>query len=337
MARSEGDTWDLASSVGATATSVAASRALASRGPNPLIHDPYAAALVEAVGLPHFVRVANGELGDQADPLFGADQMREHIAVRTRFFDDFFAAAVGDSDPAPAVGDSDPAPVVGDSDPAPAVAGGVRQAVILASGLDTRAYRLDWPDDTVVFEIDQPAVIDFKTRVLAEAGAELRIDRRTVGIDLREDWPAALREAGFDPSAPTAWIAEGLLIYLPPEAQDRLLDDITALSAPGSSLATEHMDAKALTGDWAKELSERGRRYGSDIDLNALFYNGPRTPAGDHLRAAGWQVTVLSNDQAYAANGFERPNDRLVAMVGDSGYLQATWRGHSGEEDRRLA
>lgn len=309
MARSEGDTWDLASSVGATATSVAASRALASRGPNPLIDDPYAATLVEAVGLPHFVRVANGELGDQADPLFGADQMREHIAVRTRFFDDFFATAVG---------------------------AGVRQAVILASGLDTRAYRLDWPDDAVVFEIDQPAVIDFKTRVLAEAGAELRIDRRTVGVDLRADWPAALREAGFEPSAPTAWIAEGLLIYLPPEAQDRLLDDITALSAPGSSLATEHMDAKALTGDWAKELSERGRRYGSDIDLNALFYNGPRTPAGEHLRAAGWQVTVLSNDQAYAANGFERPSDRLAAMVGDSGYLQATWPGHSGDGDRRL-
>lgn len=310
MARSEGDTWDLASSVGATATSVAASRALASRGPNPLIDDPYAAVLVEAVGLPHFVRVAHGELGDQADPLFGADQMREHIAVRTRFFDDFFATAVR---------------------------AGVRQAVILASGLDTRAYRLDWPDDTVVFEIDQPAVIDFKTRVLAEAGAELHIDRRTVGIDLREDWPAALREAGFDPSAPTAWIAEGLLIYLPPEAQDRLLDDITALSAPGSSLATEHMDAKALTGDWAKELSERGRRYGSDIDLNALFYNGPRTPAGEHLRAAGWQVTVLANDQAYGANGFERPSDRLAAMVGDSGYLQATWHGRSGEEDRRLS
>ncbi len=277
MARSEGDSWDLASSVGATATSVAASRALASRGPDPLIDDPYAATLVEAVGVPHFTRMANGEFDDSHDPLFGRDQMRAHIAVRTRFFDDFFASAA---------------------------AAGVRQAVILASGLDTRAYRLGWPDGTVVFEIDQPEVIEFKTRVLADTGATPGADRRTVGIDLREDWPAALRGAGFDPSAPTAWIAEGLLIYLPPDAQDRLLDNITALSAPGSALATEHMDAKALTGDWAKELSARGRRYGSDIDLNELFYSGPRTPAGDHLSAAGWQVTVLPNDKAYAAQGF---------------------------------
>lgn len=296
MVRTEGDTWDLASSVGATATSVAATRALASRGPHPLIDDPYAAALVEAVGLPHFIKVANGELGDEADPLFGAQQMREHIAVRTRFFDDFFTAA-GQR--------------------------GIRQAVILAAGLDTRAYRLPWADGSVVFEIDQPAVIDFKTRVLAEAGATPAADRATVGIDLRDDWPKALREAGFDPSQPTAWIAEGLLIYLPPDAQDRLLDNITSLSAQGSALATEHMDAKALTGDWAKELSDRGRRYGSDIDLSELFYSGPRTSAGDHLRGQGWQVTVLPNAEAYAANGFERPNDQLAVMVGDSGYLSA--------------
>ena len=298
MARSEGDSWDLASSVGATATSVAASRAFASRGPDPLIDDPYAATLVEAVGLPHFVRMANGEFDDSHDPLFGRDQMRRHIAVRTRFFDDFFTTSF---------------------------TAGVRQAVILASGLDTRAYRLAWPDGTVIFEIDQPSVIEFKTRVLADAGAAPSADRRTVGIDLREDWPSALRNAGFDPCAPTAWIAEGLLIYLPPEAQDRLLDNITALSAPGSALATEHMDAKALTGDWAKELSARGRRYGSDIDLNELFYSGPRNSAGDHLHAAGWQVDVLPNSKAYAANGFERPNDELSAMVGDSGYLTATY------------
>lgn len=297
MARSDGDSWDLASSVGATATSVAASRALASRGPDPLIDDPYAAILVDAVGLPHFVRMANGDFDDTGDPLFDRDRMREHIAVRTRFFDDFFTSSL---------------------------ATGIRQAVILAAGLDTRAYRLGWPDGTVVFEIDQPAVVEFKTRVLDDAGATPATRRSTVGIDLRDDWPAALRQAGFDPSVPTAWIAEGLLIYLPPEAQDRLLDNVSALSVPGSTLATEHMDAKALTGDWAKELSARGRRYGSDIDLNELFYNGPRTPAGEHLRAAGWDVTVLPNDQAYAAHGFQRPNDRLAAMVGDSGYLAAT-------------
>ena len=124
-----------------------------------------------------------------------------------------------------------------------------------------------------------------------------------VGIDLREDWPAALRDAGFDPDRPTAWIAEGLLPYLPPDAQDRLLDSITALSAPGSRLATEHMDAKALTGDWAKAMTERARRHGSDIDLTKLFYNGERRSATEHLGAVGWQTSVQTSNEAYIANG----------------------------------
>ena len=106
--------------------------------------------------------------------------------------------------------------------------------VILASGLDSRGYRLAWPAGTVVYEMDQPPVIEFKTRVLAEHGAEPTAERRTVAVDLRHDWPAALKSAGFDPSQPTAFSAEGLLAYLPGDDQDRLLDDITALSAPGS-------------------------------------------------------------------------------------------------------
>ena len=293
--RTDGDSWDLASSVGATATAVAASRALASRGPDPLIEDPYAAALVNAVGIPHFVEVAEGQL-DVDDPLFSARQMCEHIAVRTRFFDQMFIDAC---------------------------AAGIRQAVILASGLDTRAYRLAWPAGTVVFEIDQPAVIDFKTQVLTEAGATPAAERRTIGVDLRDDWPRALRDGGFDPGQPTAWIAEGLLIYLPPEAQDRLLDAVTELSAPGSRLATEHMDAKALTGDWAKAMTERGRRLGSTIDLTELFYTGTRNSAADHLRAQGWSVTVQPNSDAYVANGFAPPADELIALTGDSGYLTA--------------
>ena len=293
--RTDGDSWDLASSVGATATAVAASRALASRGPDPLIEDPYAAALVNAVGISHFVEVAEGQL-DVDDPLFSARQMCEHIAVRTRFFDQMFIDAC---------------------------AAGIRQAVILASGLDTRAYRLAWPAGTVVFEIDQPAVIDFKTQVLTEAGATPAAERRTIGVDLRDDWPRALRDGGFDPGRPTAWIAEGLLIYLPPEAQDRLLDAVTELSAPGSRLATEHMDAQALTGDWAKAMTERGRRLGSTIDLTELFYTGPRNSAADHLRAQGWSVTVQPNSDAYTANGFAPPADELIALTGDSGYLTA--------------
>jgi methyltransferase (TIGR00027 family) len=296
MARTDGDTWDLASSVGATATGVAASRALASKQPNPLIDDPFADALVKAVGLEHCNRMADGELESGDDPLFNRQQMCEQIAVRTRFFDDFFISAAS---------------------------AGIRQAVILASGLDTRAYRLPWPRDAVVFEIDQPDVIEFKSRVLASLGANPAADRRTVAIDLRDDWPAALRDSGFDPATPTAWMAEGLLIYLPPHSQDRLFDNITALSAPGSRLATEHMDIQGTPDEWTEKLNERSRRMGSDIDLTELFYMGDRNSAGEYLASKGWDVTLCSARKAYALNGFNFPEDELTALAGDSGYLSA--------------
>jgi methyltransferase (TIGR00027 family) len=297
LARTEGDTWDLASSVGATATGVAASRALASKQPNPLINDPFADALVKAVGLDYCNRMADGELESGADRLFNTERICEQIAVRTRFFDDFFTRAAS---------------------------AGIRQAVILASGLDTRAYRLPWPPDAVVFEIDQPQVVEFKSGVLANLGATAAADRRTVAIDLRDDWTTALRNNGFDPTRPTAWIAEGLLIYLPPDAQDRLFDNITALSAPGSRLATEHMDIQGSPDEWTERLNERSRRMGSNIDLADLFYTVERSSAGDYLTSKGWGVTILSTREAYAVNGFEFPDDELTALAGDSGYLSAT-------------
>lgn len=296
MARTDGDTWDLASSVGATATGVAASRALASKQPDPLINDPFADALVKAVGLEHCNRIADGELEYGDDPLFNCRQMCEQIAVRTRFFDDFFIGPTS---------------------------AGIRQAVILASGLDTRAYRLPWSRDAVVFEIDQPQVIEFKSGVLASLGANPAADRRTVAIDLRDNWPAALRDSGFDPTTPAAWIAEGLLIYLPPDAQDRLFDNITALSAPGSRLATEHMDIQGSPDEWTEKLSERSRRMGSNIDLAELFYTGDRNSAGGYLTSKGWDVTIRSTRKAYALNGFKFPEDELTALAGDSGYLSA--------------
>jgi methyltransferase (TIGR00027 family) len=297
MPRTDGDTWDLASSVGATATGVAASRALASKQPDPLINDPFADALVKAVGLEHLNKLADGELEYGDDPLLNRRQMCEQIAVRTRFFDDFFVAATS---------------------------AGIRQAVILASGLDTRAYRLAWATDAVVFEIDQPQVLEFKSRTLADLGATPTADRRAVAIDLRDDWPTALRDNGFDAGVPTAWIAEGLLIYLPPDAQDRLLDNITALSAPGSRLATEHMDIQGSADEWSEKLSERSRRMGSNLDLAELFYTADRTSAGDYLTAKGWDVTIRPSRKAFALNGFKFPEDELTAQAGDSGYLSAT-------------
>jgi methyltransferase (TIGR00027 family) len=296
MARTDNDTWDLASSVGATATAVAASRAVASRGPDPLLDDPFAEPLVRAVGVDSFIRIVDGEAFN-GDPVMNRKAMSEQIAVRTRFFDDFFLAASE---------------------------AGIRQAVILAAGLDTRGYRLPWPAGTVVFEVDQPHVIEFKTTTLDGLGALPTATRRTVAIDLRDDWPAALREAGFDPTRPTAWIAEGLLVYLPPDAQDRLLDNVTALSAPGSRLATEHMDMTSMPADWTEKLDERSRRAGSDIKLSELFYSGDRNTAGEYLSSHGWQVSTISTADAFAANGFEVPDDELIRFIGDSGYLTAT-------------
>src|SRR6202034_4592312 len=250
MARTDNDTWDLASSVGATATAVAASRAMASQNPNALLDDPWADPLVRAVGIDTFVKLIDGEIGRTHDPLLNRRAMNEQIAVRTRFFDDFFVQATGS---------------------------GIRQAVILASGLDTRAYRLPWPAETVVYEIDQPQVIAFKTRTLADLGAEPTAQRTTVAIDLRDDWPAALVEAGFDTHQPTAWSAEGLLPYLPPDAQDRLFDNITALSAPGSRLATEHVpDPNTFTDERLARISERWQRVGFDLNAADLFYRGER-------------------------------------------------------------
>jgi methyltransferase (TIGR00027 family) len=298
VTRTDEDTWDLASSVGATATAVAASRAAASQGPNPLLDDPWAEPLVRAVGLDAFVKVVDGTLDAEDDPLLNRQAMREQIAVRTRFFDDFFTTASN---------------------------AGVQQAVILASGLDTRAYRLPWKTGTVVFEIDQPEVIEFKTRTLADLGAKPTAARRTVSIDLREDWPAALKAAGFDSTLPTAWSAEGLLVYLPPEAQDRLFDHITELSVPGSLIATEHMDMAGLPDDWAQKLTERTRRIGTTINLAELFYTGERNSAADYLAKHGWRVDVRSTADAYAVNDFELPDDELATFGGDSGYLTATY------------
>jgi len=296
MARTENDTWDLASSVGVTATGVAAARALASSGPNPLINDPFAEPLVKAVGSEVFTKMLRGELSD-VDPEFDRQRMAEGMAVRTRYFDDFFTAAA-------------------DS--------GLRQAVILASGLDSRAYRLPWPPGTVVFEVDQPEVIEFKTRTLSELGAKPTAELRVVGVDLRNDWPAALRAKGFDVAAPTAWIAEGLLVYLPPDAQDQLFDNIASISAPGSRLATEFVPSTDIfSNEHSEDRSERWRRLGINVDMNELVYHGERSHLIRYLEAGGWHVTAEGVGDLYAANGFTMPDDEQARAMADVKYISA--------------
>jgi methyltransferase (TIGR00027 family) len=294
--RHDGDSWDLASSVGATATAVAARRAMASKGPNPLLDDPFAEPLVNAVGVDAFIRMMNGELElAEDDPAFTPRRLAEGMAVRTRFFDSFFADAA---------------------------AAGVRQAVILAAGLDTRAYRLPWPSGTVVYEVDQPQVIEFKTRTLADLGAAPAADRKAVAVDLRDDWPGALRDNGFDSERPTAWIAEGLLGYLPPDAQDRLFDNITALSSVGSRIGTGYVpDIRGRIAKRGKEISERWRRLGLDLNWADLVYDGERNDVVQYLTERGWRTTVRTTPELYADNGFDFPEGPTMVAFGDIRYV----------------
>jgi methyltransferase (TIGR00027 family) len=304
MTRSDDDSWDLASSVGATATMVAAGRAMATRDARALINDPFAEPLVRAVGLDFFVKMIDGDLDLGLLPNSSPERMQaisDGMGLRTKYFDDYLLAAV---------------------------ASGVRQVVILASGLDARAYRLGWPADTVVYEIDQPQVIEFKTRTLADLGAEPTATRRTVAIDLRGDWPAALQAAGLDAGAPTAWLAEGLLIYLPPEAQDRLFDNITALSAPGSTVATEYVPGIIdFDADRAREMSASMRERGVDIDMPSLVYTGQRNHVVDYLRGKSWDVTDTTRTDLFLSNGRPLPAPENDDPLGEIIYVSGTLAG----------
>jgi methyltransferase (TIGR00027 family) len=318
MARTDNDTWDLASSVGATATMVAAARAMASTADDALINDPFAEPLVRAVGVDFFTRLVTGELRpedlDSDSESVGMQRMTDNMAVRTKFFDEFFLSATE---------------------------GGIRQAVILASGLDSRAYRLAWPAGTTVYEIDQPDVIEFKTRTLAELGAEPTAERRTVAMDLRYDWPSALIEEGFDPNQPTAWSAEGLLGYLPPDAQDRLLDTITELSAPGSRVAVESVPnidpsdhEKAI--ERMQAASERWRDHGFDLDFAELVYLGDRNEAAAYLGDHGWQLSRQSVKELFAVNGLPPlDDDEEAGNFGELQYVSGTLSLPGPEEDSR--
>jgi methyltransferase (TIGR00027 family) len=303
MARTHDDSWDLASSVGATATMIAAGRAMATKDPRALINDPFAEPLVRAVGLDFFVKMIDGSIDfstiENASPA-RMEAIINGVAVRTKYFDDYLLAAVDR---------------------------GVRQVVILASGLDSRAYRLRWPAETVVYEVDQPQVIEFKTTTLAGIGARPTAERRTVGIDLRYDWPTALQAAGLDAQAPTAWLAEGLLIYLPSEAQDRLFDNITAMSVPGSTVATEYVPGLKdldLDADRVREMSAAFREEGVDIDMPSLVYAGERSHVIEYLRAKGWDVVSTSRAELFNRDGLEIPAPEDDEPLGEIIYVSGT-------------
>ncbi|WP_406816837.1 class I SAM-dependent methyltransferase [Mycobacterium sp. M23085] len=301
MARTDDDTWDLATSVGATATMVAAGRARATR--DGLIDDPFAEPLVRAVGVDFMTRWAAGELDsadvDEPGAPWGMQRMTDMMGARTRYIDAFFTEAGAQKDPA------------------------IRQVVILASGLDARAYRLPWAPGTMVFEIDQPQVLEFKAATIAELGAQPTAEVRAVAIDLRHDWPSALRQAGFDTGRPAAWAAEGLIGFLPPEAQDRLLDNITALSADGSQLVAEVFANTGVNGDALNAASEKWRRNGLDIALGELGFPGERNDVATYLQQRGWQPVRTPLNQMLANNGLPLQSTEPDAPFAQNYYCTA--------------
>jgi len=299
MARTDNDRWDLASSVGATATMVATQRALAHR--EKLIDDPFAEPLVRAVGHDFFTRLVDGTIDLQrADPESTMRRAVDAMVARTRFFDRLLIDAT---------------------------ASGIGQAVILASGLDTRAYRIPFPDGTVIFEIDQPDVIEVKTRTLGRLGAAPTAEHRAIGVDLRDDWPGALLSNGFDRGKPAIWAIEGLLIYLPPDAQDRLFGDITEMSAAGSRIATEYVpDMSVFLTAGARSYSKWMTEYGYELDPVELVYTGERNNVVEYLRRSGWQVNSQTTRQILQANGFPFPDDATSAPFGNANYVSAVLR-----------
>lgn len=258
MSRSDSDSWYLKTGVGATATMVAAARAVASKQHHPLINDPYAGVLVRAVGLDLFSRIVDGTLGFGD---IGASWIPPLFATRTRRFDDLVIAACRT---------------------------GIRQGVILASGLDSRAYRLHWPPAMSLYEVDQPEVLGWKQDVLSRLAWTSAARHRLVGIDLRRDWPTALQNAGFGPARPTVWIVEGLLIgYLPPNAHDDILDAITALSASGSQMMADYFAGRGseTVGDRLNKLHETWSKVDPTFNMRGVTFPGERQDLGVFWRS----------------------------------------------------
>jgi methyltransferase (TIGR00027 family) len=306
--RSDGDSWDITESVGATALSVAAARAVETGSDDPLIRDQFAYLLVSTAGQP-WARLASSLewIGDDDHGRRAHRLAIDYQAVRTHYFDSYFAEAA---------------------------AAGIRQVVILAAGLDSRAFRLDWPAGTTVYEIDQPQVVAYKTSTLESAGAAPTAERRTVEVDLRDDWAAALTAAGFDAGQPTAWLAEGLLPYLPAEAQDRLFDILTGLSAAGSRVAVEAFSLGTADSE-TRRVARRARfermrqRLGLDINVETLTYQeSGRADAADWLTDHGWHVKAVSNADEMARLGRGIPAD-----LADEAFSTTLLRAELGATD----
>jgi methyltransferase (TIGR00027 family) len=249
--------------VGRTALMVAAARAIETHRHDALARDVYAEHFVRAAraSADWPVRLQQVPDGD-ADPFWG--RFARYFGLRTRVLDDFLLRQVR---------------------------AGARQVVLLGAGLDARAYRLDWPPGCTIFEIDQEDVLAFKDRVLDGLRAVPKAERITIGGDLRLEWARELTDAGFDPAAPTAWLAEGLLLYLPHAAERALIEAVDGLSVAGSALAYEvKLGTESAAVRESPIYSAARRRIG--VDLLVLFSGEPRPDSAGDLASQGWATSV---------------------------------------------
>ena len=233
-----------------TACWIAAVRARESERADRLFHDPWAARLAGEEGPAWRQRTTGGK-----------EENEVGLAIRTRFFDDFLLEVTRQH--------------------------ALRQVVIAAAGMDTRAFRLSWPAHTQLFELDLPPIFVRKEPLLSTAGAVPTCQRHVVPVDLSDaSWVDALQQSGFDPDQRVVWLLEGLLFYLPAEVVTALFERMTALSARGSWLGCELKNTAMLTSpqtrSWIELLAREGAAWISSIDEPEAF-----------LAERGWRARVI--------------------------------------------
>jgi methyltransferase (TIGR00027 family) len=230
---------------------MAAARARESERADRLFNDPLAAALAGPEGFAWLERMESTARSDSPGL---------YPVIRTRFFDDFLLDACRRS--------------------------GVRQVVLAAAGLDTRAYRLDWPHQVRLYEMDLPEVLDAKEEVIEAAGARESCERHTVRVDLsQETWPKALLDDGYRPEKPSVWLIEGLLFYLTKAAVHRLLEKVGTLTASGSLLGLDLMNRGLFFSPVAWPMQAALARRGAPGRFGT---NDPETLMAHH----GWEADV---------------------------------------------
>ncbi|NEA89225.1 class I SAM-dependent methyltransferase [Streptomyces sp. SID7958] len=277
--------------VGLTALLVAAARAIETHRPDSLARDAYAEHFVRAApACAHWPgRIEEVPDGDD-DPLWG--RFARYFGLRTRVLDDFLLTSVRT---------------------------GPRQVVLLGAGLDTRAFRLDWPAGCSVFEVDRASVLAFKQHVLTNLSPTRnlstapKVKRVLVPVDLRADWVDALTTAGFDPGAPSVWLAEGLLFYLPAPAETHLIDTLDGLTTGGSALAFEAKLEKDLLAYRDSPIYTATREQ-TGIDLLHLFDREPRPDSAGTLAGRGWSTSTHTPFDFTVRHGrgpLPEPNDAL--------------------------